>query len=236
MSNGSALLAMPENKQLVYDESADPDSFSVMLVDGKAIVCSAIAQFLNSQEGIEVIAKTEDLQKAFLSALGHKPDVIVFDPELISEEEAVESIGKFKENSPDSSILILTDRESPKFASEVITAGAIGFILKNEEPEDLIRAVFRAAKKKPTISPRIAFSMASHRDGVDDLLTERETEIIGLIALGHSNADIAEILFLSARTIESHRASIVRKLDATKRSDLVSFAIENNIVKFGNRY
>ncbi len=201
------------------------DEITVMLVDGKTLVRHAISSLLDNQEGVNVSACPEDLELAFSSALGNKPDVIVYNPEDLGEEEAVSVIERFKIASPDSNILILTDRDDAHFAREMIRKGAISYMMMSCDPEDIYKAIKRAARGSSAISPLISIKIA-HLDEEGSILTQREEEIAELVALGHTNKEIADLIYLSTRTVESHRASIMRKLEISSRAELVKYVRE----------
>ena len=208
------------------------EKLTVMLVDGETLVRSALAHLLHTQEGVDVVADASDQDQARLAAKGHKPDVIVYDPhETRATSEAVHQIEMLREASPESSIVVLTTREDPVFARDVIRAGAVGYLLMSEDPEDVLKAIRRASRGRPCLSPRIAMMIAGldHRSDADKL-TDRERDIVHLVALGHTNKEMADQLHLSIRTVESHRANIRRKLDLGTRAGLVRYAIDNNLL------
>ena len=210
----------------------EPGDLTVMLVDGETLVRSALAHLLRTHDGVDVVADAADPHQACLTARGHKPDVIVYDPhQTRATSEAVEQIEKLHESSPESSIVVLTSREDPVFAREMIRAGAVGYLLMSEDPEDVLKAIQRASRGRPSLSPRIAMMIAGldHRSDADPL-TDRERDIVHLVALGHTNKEMADQLHLSIRTVESHRANILRKLDLGTRAGLVRYAIDNNLL------
>jgi two-component system response regulator NreC len=203
---------------------------TVMLVDGDTLVRSALAQLLENKGGVEVTAAPEGTSRAVSAALGHKPDVILCNPEDKGMEELSVSIEGFHNASPESAVLILTNRDEPKFARDALNAGANGYLLLSDEPEDLFQAVQRAAKGNPTVTPRVAVGIAQLDRGDSEVLTPREVETVSQIALGYTNREIAENLFLSQRTVESHRANILGKLGFHSRAELVRYAMDNNLL------
>ncbi len=213
-------------------DGAAEATLTVMLVDGETLVRSALARMLHAEDGIEVVADASEPSQAVVAARGHKPDVIIYDPhDTRGTADAVELIEQLREASSESSVVVLTRREDAIFAREVIRAGAVGYMLMSEDPEDVLKAIRRARSGRPSLSPRIAMLIAGldHRKANDNL-TERERDIVHLVALGHTNKEMADELHLSIRTVESHRANILRKLDVNNRAGLVRYALDNNLL------
>ena len=202
-------------------------ALTVMLVDGNTLVRSALARLLEDEEAVEVVATPESIERAASSALGHKPDVILFNPEHKKAVEASCIIEGFHVSSPDSSVLILTDREDPAFAKALLQSGANGYLLLSDDTDDLFKAVKRAAVGQPSVTPRIAVGLATDERRNDDDLTKREMDVIAQIALGYTNREMATKLHLSTRTVESHRANIMRKLGFHSRAEVVRYAMEH---------
>jgi two-component system response regulator NreC len=128
-------------------------------------------------------------------------------------------------------------QEDPAFAREALRAGALGYVLKEAADEELLQAVRLAAAGGTYLNPRLGARLAAEPPrpaGLPDDLTEREVEVLRLIALGHTNAEIASQLYLSVRTVESHRAHIQQKLRRTSRSELVHYALEHGFVDVGS--
>jgi two-component system response regulator NreC len=129
--------------------------------------------------------------------------------------------------------VVLTMQDDPAYAREALQAGASGYVLKEAADEELVQAVRIAADGGTFLNPQLGARIAaqpSHKDGPPDDLTEREVEILHLIALGHTNSEIAGKLFLSVRTVESHRAHIQQKIRLTTRSELVRYALDHGMV------
>jgi two-component system, NarL family, response regulator NreC len=133
-------------------------------------------------------------------------------------------------------VVVLTMQEDPAFAREALRAGALGYVLKEAADEELLLAVRLAAEGDTYLNPRLGARLAAEPlapAGRSDTLTDREVEVLRLIALGHTNSEIASRLYLSVRTIESHRSHIQRKLGRTSRSELVRYALERGFVASG---
>ena len=144
---------------------------------------------------------------------------------------SLEAIPAIRQSSPATQIVILTMQEEPAFARQALTAGAIGYVLKEAADEELVEAVRRAARGEQYLNPRLGARLASEpAPGAPDDLSEREVDVLRLIALGHTNAEIAEQLYLSVRTVETHRAHIQQKLRLSSRAELVRYALERGLV------
>lgn len=211
------------------DEQANA-SISVMVAEGQAVVRTALVNLLHSQDGIEVVASAEGSDATVRSARGNKPDVILYDPlPPINSSDLGASVGLIHAASPESKLLIISDSDDPLPAQAAIRAGAVGYLLKSDDPEDLMRAIKRAARGVPWVSPSVAMAIATIADGTDRL-TDREQEVVRLVALGYTNKEISDLMHLSVRTVESHRAAILKKLDVKTRSGIVRFALDHELI------
>jgi two-component system response regulator NreC len=147
---------------------------------------------------------------------------------------SLEAIPKIRETSPDTAVVVLTMQEDPAFAREALRAGARGYVLKHSAGTELVQAIRAAAGGGTWLNPDLGARMAATPDGpVGALaeLSERELEVLRLIALGHTNNEIAAQLFLSVRTVETHRAHIQQKLGVSTRAELVRYALDNDLIE-----
>lgn len=143
------------------------------------------------------------------------------------------AIPSILEASPETRVVVLTMQDDPAFAREAMRAGALGYVLKEAADEELVHAVRLASKGETYMHPRMGAQLAAQPDGQAERgnLTDREVEVLRLIALGHTNGEIAEQLFLSVRTVESHRAHIQQKLGLTSRAELVRHALDTGLME-----
>ncbi|HMY26417.1 MAG TPA: response regulator transcription factor, partial [Solirubrobacterales bacterium] len=162
----------------------------------------------------------------------HKPDVLVLDLNMPGRP-SLEAIPDIQAASPDTKIVILTMRNEPAFARQALQAGVMGYVLKEAADTELVLAVRRAADGDTYLQPSLYQHLAD-KDKAEGrtgrTLSDREVEVMRLIALGHTNAEIADRLFLSVRTVESHRASIQKKLDIGSRAELVRYALDQGLI------
>ena len=160
----------------------------------------------------------------------HVPHVLVLDLRL-PNGSSIEMIRQLRKQFPDTAVVVLTMEDSPLFARAAIDAGAIGFVLKDRADTELVSAVRLASRGDEYVSARVASALqALRRASEDDGLTPRETDIVRMIALGHTSAEIACRLHLSRRTVETHRARIHNKLGFKTRAELVQFALRRHLI------
>ena len=150
------------------------------------------------------------------------------------EPTSLEAIPRVTDVSPGTRVVVLTMQEDPVFAREALRAGAVGYVLKEAADSELVEAVRRAAVGETYLNPRLGAALATApaaSDGPPDDLTEREAEVLRLVGLGHTNAEIAGQLYLSVRTVESHRARIGQKLGLSTRAELVRYALDHGLLE-----
>lgn len=202
----------------------------MVLADGEELVRSGLERLLNDRPGLEVVAVADGPEEAVRYAGGHRPDVLVVSPG--DQPEAVVATGlleKLAGVSPGTSLIVLSGNADPRAARDTLRDGAMGFVLRTEGPDALVEAIKRAARGEPYVNGRLGVEMAK-LERIDGDLTERETQVLRLVALGFTNGEIAEQLDLSVRTVETHRAHIMAKLDLDSRSELVRYAIDNGLL------
>lgn len=203
-------------------------AIKVVLADDHAAVRRSLRTLLDADDGIDVIAEASDLAAARESVSGHLPQVLVLDLEM---PNSLPTIGRLRASSPGTEIVVLTMDESPVFAQRAIDAGALGFVLKHKADAELLLAVRAATRGEEYISPAIASRLERLRRATGEgCLNPRELEVLRLIALGYTSAEIATQLHLSRRTIDSHRARIHRKLGLTTRAQLVRYALSGQLI------
>lgn len=203
----------------------------VVIADDHAMVRRGLRQVLDAEAGIEVVADASDLTGARRYVRGHHPDVLVLDLNL-PEGLSLKAIPEIRSECPDTQIVVLTMQNEPIYARQALSAGALGYVLKEAAESELVEAVRRAAVGEPYLNPRLGARVAAEPPpGPPDGLSQREVEVLRMIALGHTNAEIAEQLFLSVRTVETHRSHIQQKLRLGSRSELVHYALERKLIE-----
>jgi two-component system, NarL family, response regulator NreC len=205
---------------------------TLVLADDHTVVRSGLRMLLDAEPEFEVVAEAGEVEGAYAAVVEHRPTVLILDLNMPGEP-SLSAIPRLLEASPGTAIVVLTMQNEPAFAREALRAGALGYVLKEAADTELAQAVRMAADGRTYLHPELgarlaAESQAGGRRTGD--LTDREIEVLRLIALGHTNVEIAAQLYLSVRTVESHRSNIQQKLNATSRADLVRFALERGLV------
>ena len=220
-----------EDVTFASDDVADHAApIRIVLADDHAVVRSGLRLLLDAEKDFEVVAEAGDVESAARYVRGHHPAVLVLDLNMPGGS-SLEAIPGIRESAPETQIVILTMQEEPAFARQALSAGAIGYVLKEAADDELVEAVRRAARGETYLNPRLGARRAAEPTvGAPDDLSEREVDVLRLIALGHTNAEIAEQLYLSVRTVETHRAHIQQKLRLTSRAELVRYALERGLV------
>lgn len=202
----------------------------VVIADDHPVVRRGLRQLLEGDDRFEIVAEAGDVDSARRYVRGHQPDVLVLDLNMPGEP-SLEAIPKLREEFPDTQIVVLTMQDEPAYARAALSAGALGYVLKEAADAELVEAVHAAAGGQRYLNPRLGARVAAEPPpGPPDGLTEREFEILKLIALGHTNAQVAQELYLSVRTVETHRAHIQSKLGLSDRAELVRYALDKRLV------
>jgi two-component system response regulator NreC len=204
---------------------------TIVVADDHAVVRSGLRMLLDAEPDLEVVAETGDVPATRRSLKGYRPNVLILDLNMPGEP-SLPAIPSLREASPDTNIVVLTMQDDPAFAREALRAGALGYVLKEAADSELVRAVRMAADGRTYLHPELGARMAAERPAQlpDDHLTNRELDVLRLIALGHTNNEIASMLYLSPRTVESHRSNIQQKLGLTTRAELVRHAIARGLL------
>jgi two-component system, NarL family, response regulator NreC len=201
----------------------------VVIADDHAVVRSGLRMLIDAHEGLEVVAEAGDVPTAIQVIRAHRPEVAVLDLNMPGGS-SLEAIPDLRSSTPETAIVVLTMQDDPAFAREALQNGALGFVLKEAADEELLQAVHLAVRGETYLNPRLGARLATAPAGPPDDLTERELEILRLIALGHTNAEIAGQLYLSVRTVETHRAHIQQKLRRSTRAELVRYALDHGML------
>ncbi len=210
------------------DQASAP--IQLVVADDHHVVRRALRLWLESEKDVEVIAEAGDVPTAIRHVKRHVPHVLLLDLQM-PNGSGIEAIRRLREEVPETQIVVATVEESPLFARQALDAGAVGYVLKDNADTELRAAVRCAARGEGYVSPCVAARLdAVRRAAQDDGLSPRETDILRLIALGLTSAEMSGRLHLSRRTVESHRQRIHRKLGLGKRSELVSYALSRHLI------
>jgi two-component system, NarL family, response regulator NreC len=212
------------------EQPSGNEDITVVLADDHAVVRSALRLMLERETDVQVVAEAGDAEAARRYVRGNRPKVLILDINMPGGS-GLAAIPDIRQESPETEIVVLTMQDETAFAREALQAGVLGYILKEAASEELVKAVRMAAEGRTYLQPELGARLAAEpAAATPDDLSERELEVLRLIALGHTNNEIAEQLYLSVRTVESHRAHIQQKLGMTTRSELVRYAIERGLI------
>lgn len=211
-----------------------PDTISVLLMDDHVVVREGLRALLERQDDIRVIAEASSVAQA--ESLEVEPDVIVADL-VLPDDRGADVVRRLRERHAEAAVLVLTMVDNPTDVQLCLAAGARGYLLKETASTELVDAVRRVAGGEDYLQPSLGAALAKWRDAPGQIrarasgdLSEREREVLRLIALGHTNAEIATMLFVSVRTVENHRSSLMRKLGLRTRAELVRQANDTGLV------
>lgn len=202
----------------------------VVVVDDHAVVRSGLKLLLAAEDDLDVVGEAGTARDAVFEVRATKPDVVLLDV-VMPGESGIEAVPKLLRESPATKVLVLSMQDDPNYVREAFAAGASGYVLKEAADAEVVDAVRQVAHGgsyvHPVLGARMVAADAQARAAVDvDPLSEREREVLKLLALGHTNQEIAQRLYISVRTAETHRAHIMRKLRLETRAELVRHAIE----------
>ncbi|MFC9647479.1 MULTISPECIES: LuxR C-terminal-related transcriptional regulator [unclassified Streptomyces] len=215
--------------------SGEPTShLTVVLADDHLVVRAGMRLLLSQDPAFDIVAESSTLPGTFLAVERHQPSVLVLDLTLAGQS-SLRSIPELLATSPRTRILVLTMQEDPAFAREALRIGAVGYLLKEAAAEELLGAARQVAGGATYVQPSLGARLAVTAPdmpgtGAADSLTAREVEVLSLLALGHTNHEIAEQTHVSVRTVETHRARIREKLGAETKADLVTAARERGLL------
>jgi two-component system, NarL family, response regulator NreC len=207
------------------DDSRD---VTVVLADDHAVVRKGLRLLVDAEDGLRVVAEAGNVPDALRMARAHRPEVLVLDLNMPGGS-SLEAIPSIREQAPTTAIVVLTMQDDPSFARQALQAG----VLKEAADDELLEAIKLAAAGETYLNPRLGARLAAQPTqpaGPPDDLSERELEVLKLIALGHTNAEVAGQLYLSVRTIESHRAHIQQKTRLASRAELVRYALDHGLI------
>jgi two-component system response regulator NreC len=211
-------------------EGNAPDAISIVLADDHTVVRRALRLLLEEEPDFEVVAEADDAEAAVRYVRGHKPTVLILDLNMPGKP-SLDAIPEIRAASPGTKIVVLTMQKEPAFARQALQLGVLGYVLKEAADDELVQAVRSAARGGTYLQPALGARLAAESGPGNHDLSEREVEVLRLIALGHTNAEIAEKLFISVRTVETHRAHIQQKLGVSSRAELVRNALARGLVE-----
>ena len=210
-------------------------SIRVLIVDDHAVVRSGLRLVLEREDDIEVVGEAGNADDGVRVARLEKPDVVLLDV-VMPGRSGIEAAAEVIEASGGAKLLVLSMQDDPSYVREAFAVGASGYLLKEAADVELVQAIRDVAAGNRYVHPALGARLAqaevdAAKRSADDPLSDREREVLRLLALGHTNQEIAKELFISVRTAETHRAHIMRKLGLGTRADLVRYALANGYLK-----
>jgi two-component system response regulator NreC len=207
----------------------------VLLVDDHAVVRSGLRLLLEANEDIEVVGQAGSARDAIFRARELTPAVVVMDVTM-PDQSGIEVLPQLLHEQPETRVLILSMHDDPRYVREAFSAGASGYVLKEAADAEVVAAVREVARGGRYVNPElgarlVSAEMDAQRRADEDPLSEREREVLRLLALGHTNQEIAKQLFISVRTAETHRAHVMQKLGLQTRADLVRHALAQGLLE-----
>lgn len=213
----------------------------ILVVDDHAVVRSGLILLLDGKHDMNVIGEAADGDEAIQKSIELKPDVVLMDLSMPHGKNGLTATAELKKALPDTSVLILTMHDDEEYLFRAIHAGASGYILKSAPHDELLKAIVHIAAGNAYLYPSATKRLIS--DYIDKIkngehagnfesLSDREKDILAKVAQGYSNKEIAEQLFISVKTVESHKSNLMEKLDLKTRPDLVKFAMKKGLLNF----
>ncbi len=207
----------------------------VLIADDHALVRSGLRMLLENEGDFEVVAEAGTADEAVRAARLEKPDVVLLDV-VMPGRSGLEALDDVLEAAPDTKVLVLSMQDDPRYVREAFAAGASGYLLKEAADAELVAALREVAAGghyvHPALGARIAAAdAAAQAKAASDPLSDREREVLRLLALGHTNQEIAKMLYISVRTAETHRAHIMQKLRLSTRAELVRYALAEGVLE-----
>jgi two-component system response regulator NreC len=206
----------------------------VVVVDDHAVVRAGLRRVLDAEPDIEVVGEAGTARDAILETRAAKPDVILLDV-VMPGESGIDALPKLHKEAPDAKVLVLSMQDDPRYVREAFAAGASGYVLKEAADSEVVAAVREVAAGSrylhPALGARLVSAEEEERAATEaDPLSDREREVLRLLALGHTNQEIAKMLYISVRTAETHRSHIMQKLRLKTRAELVRYALSSGLL------
>ncbi|HYX86345.1 MAG TPA: response regulator transcription factor [Gaiellales bacterium] len=204
----------------------------ILIVDDHAVVRSGLRLLLEREDDLEPVGEAGDGTRAVRLARELRPDVVLLDV-VMPGPSGVDTAAEIRLESPDSRILMLSMQDDPSYVRQAFASGAAGYVLKDAADTELVEAIRKVFGGEQYVHPALGARLVAEPEkdaGPVDSLSDREREVLKLLALGHTNQEIARHLFVSVRTVEAHRAHILNKLRVSTRAELVRHAIDTGLL------
>jgi two-component system, NarL family, response regulator NreC len=207
----------------------------VLVVDDHAVVRSGLRLLIDAEDDMQTVGEAGTVRDAIFEARTAEPDLILMDV-VMPGESGIEGLPKLLHEHPHVKVLVLSMQDDPRYVREAFAAGASGYVLKEAADAEVVTAIREVAAGGRYVHPElgarlVAAEADAARAAEEDPLSEREREVLRLLALGYTNQEIAKQLFISVRTAETHRAHVMQKLRLQSRAELVRYAIARGLLE-----
>ena len=207
----------------------------VLIVDDHAVVRAGLGMLVNAEEDLETVGEAGSAREAIFEARTTKPDVVLMDV-MMPEQSGLEAVPQLLQEHPETKVLVLSMQDDPRYVREAFEVGASGYVLKEAADAELVAAIREVAGGGRYVNPElgarlVAAESEERKRAEEDPLSDREREVLRLLALGHTNQEIAKQLYISVRTAETHRAHIMQKLRLSSRAELVRYVLEQGLLE-----
>jgi DNA-binding NarL/FixJ family response regulator len=210
-------------------------SVRILIVDDHAVVRAGLRLLLEAEEDLEPVGEAGTAREAVFEARTLKPDVILLDV-VMPDQSGLDIVPTLLHERPETKVLVLSMQDDPQYVRQAFAAGASGYVLKEAADVEVVAAIREVARGGRYVHPELGARLISaetdeRRRADEDPLSDREREVLRLLALGHTNQEIAQQLYISVRTAETHRAHIMQKLRLSSRAELVRHALSQGLLE-----
>jgi two-component system, NarL family, response regulator NreC len=207
----------------------------ILVVDDHAVVRSGLRRLIDEESDMQTVGEAGNVRDAIFEARSTKPDLVLMDV-VMPGESGLEGLPKLLHEQPEVKVLVLSMQDDPRYVREAFAVGASGYVLKEAADNEVVNAIREVAAGGRYVHPElgarlIAAEAEAARQAQEDPLSDREREVLRLLALGYTNQEIAKQLFISVRTAETHRAHVMQKLRLASRAELVRYAIAHGLLE-----
>ena len=203
---------------------------NVLLVDDHELLRAGLRSRLENEATIAIVGEADSAERAVLKARATQPDVILLDL-ILPRKSGFDAIPELLEVAPDAKVLVVSSQAAPSSVRRALSAGAAGYVPKRASDAELVAAIRRVAAGEGFVDPALGATLVvPNAAPALDVLSDRERDIVQLLALGYTNQEIGKKVFISVRTVDTHRAHIMRKLGLDTRAELVMFALSNGVI------